>query len=179
MVNTTLTTRGLDLGRISPVGKQSYLRRRLQGCRSLSNRVSTPTAFTEKRRHRGESLGAQRYRHHDKAGFPSPGLIYNVNFWERGEKGRGRVVGFKCRSHPFAIGVAGERVVSPVENNVDFFEWQCLHFLLKTPFLFKLHSPQNFFGIVGLFVRHSFLQATLAWDSFGEKNGAADFLIKN
>ncbi|HBE79927.1 MAG TPA: hypothetical protein DDW65_19430 [Firmicutes bacterium] len=43
------------------------------------------------------------------------------------------------------------------------------------PFLFKLHSPQNFIVGGGFFVRHSFLPTTLAWDSFGEKNGTADF----
>ena len=67
----------------------------------------------EERCDRGVSLGAQRHRHHDKAGFPSPGLIYNVFFWERGEKGRGRAVGFLaifisrrvCRSHPFVLEV--------------------------------------------------------------------------
>ena len=43
------------------------------------------------------------------------------------------------------------------------------------PFLFKLHSPQNFIVGGGFFVRHSFLSTTLAWDSFGEKNSTHDF----
>lgn len=42
-------------------------------------------------------------------------------------------------------------------------------------FLFKLHSP--FHGIAGggIFVRHTFLPVSLAWQTFGEKNGARDF----
>ena len=72
----------------------------------------------EERCDRGESLGAQRHKHHDKTGFPSPGLIYNVNFWERGEKGRGRAVGFLAifisrrvlPLTPFCLGGAGGRV---------------------------------------------------------------------
>jgi Predicted restriction endonuclease len=43
------------------------------------------------------------------------------------------------------------------------------------PFLFKLHSPQNFIVGGGFFVRHSFLPLSLAWDSFGIKNGTSDF----
>ena len=43
------------LGRKTAVGPQNYPRRRLHGWRSLSNRASAPTAFTEKRRHRGVS----------------------------------------------------------------------------------------------------------------------------
>ncbi len=43
------------------------------------------------------------------------------------------------------------------------------------PFLFKLHSPQNYIVGGGFFVRHSFLPTTLAWDSFAEKNGTPDF----
>ena len=43
------------------------------------------------------------------------------------------------------------------------------------PFLFKLHSPDNFIVGGGFFVRHSFLPLSLAWDSFGSKNGAPDY----
>jgi putative restriction endonuclease len=39
------------------------------------------------------------------------------------------------------------------------------------PFLFKLHSPDNFIVGGGYFVRYSALPASLAWDAFGEKNG--------
>lgn len=42
-------------------------------------------------------------------------------------------------------------------------------------FLFKLHSPYNYIVGGGFFVRHSFLPLSLAWDSFGEKNGASDY----
>jgi putative restriction endonuclease len=41
------------------------------------------------------------------------------------------------------------------------------------PFLFKLHSPDNFIVGGGHFVRYSALPASLAWDAFGPKNGVA------
>lgn len=41
------------------------------------------------------------------------------------------------------------------------------------PFLFKLHSPDNFIVGGGHFVRYSALPASLAWDAFGSKNGVA------
>lgn len=40
-------------------------------------------------------------------------------------------------------------------------------------FLFKLHSPDNFIAGGGFFVKHSNIPLSLAWDAFGEKNGAA------
>jgi putative restriction endonuclease len=40
-------------------------------------------------------------------------------------------------------------------------------------FLFKLHSPYNFVVGGGLFIRHSNVPLSLAWEAFGEKNGAA------
>ena len=43
------------------------------------------------------------------------------------------------------------------------------------PFLFKLHSPDNFIVGGGFFVRFSALPARLAWEAFGEKNGVADY----
>jgi putative restriction endonuclease len=39
------------------------------------------------------------------------------------------------------------------------------------PFLFKLHSPDNFIVGGGFFVRYSALPSSLAWDAFGSKNG--------
>lgn len=44
------------------------------------------------------------------------------------------------------------------------------------PFLFKLHSPDNYIVGGGFFVRHSFLPLSLAWESFQQKNGAPDYL---
>jgi putative restriction endonuclease len=41
------------------------------------------------------------------------------------------------------------------------------------PFLFKLHSPNNFVVGGGFFVRYSALPASLAWDAFEGKNGVA------
>jgi putative restriction endonuclease len=43
------------------------------------------------------------------------------------------------------------------------------------PLLFKLHAPQNYIAGGGFFVRYSLLPLTLAWEAFGEKNGAPDF----
>jgi putative restriction endonuclease len=44
-----------------------------------------------------------------------------------------------------------------------------------SPFLFKLHSPQNFIVGGGFYIRHSLLPLSMAWDAFGEKNGAPNF----
>lgn len=43
------------------------------------------------------------------------------------------------------------------------------------PFLFKLHSPDNFIAGGGFFRHATLLLASTAWDAFGEKNGAASF----
>ena len=43
------------------------------------------------------------------------------------------------------------------------------------PFLFKLHSPDNYIVGGGFFVRFSALPARLAWEAFGEKNGVQDY----
>jgi putative restriction endonuclease len=40
------------------------------------------------------------------------------------------------------------------------------------PFLFKLHSPRNFIVGGGFFAHSSILPSSLAWQAFGEKNGA-------
>lgn len=40
------------------------------------------------------------------------------------------------------------------------------------PMLFKLHSPENFVVGGGFFAHSSLLPASLAWEAFGEKNGA-------
>jgi putative restriction endonuclease len=37
-----------------------------------------------------------------------------------------------------------------------------------TPFLFKLHAPNNYIVGGGFFVRFSALPARLAWEAFGE-----------
>jgi putative restriction endonuclease len=41
------------------------------------------------------------------------------------------------------------------------------------PFLFKLHSPNNFIVGGGFFVRYSLLPASIAWDAFKAKNGVS------
>lgn len=42
-------------------------------------------------------------------------------------------------------------------------------------FLFKLHSPRNFIVGGGIFLQHSNLPVSIAWEAFGEKNGAPNF----
>lgn len=41
------------------------------------------------------------------------------------------------------------------------------------PFLFKLHSPNNFIVGGGFFAHSTLLPVSLAWESFGIANGAA------
>lgn len=41
------------------------------------------------------------------------------------------------------------------------------------PFLFKLHSPNNFIVGGGYFIKHTVLPLSLAWLAYGEKNGTA------
>ena len=44
-----------------------------------------------------------------------------------------------------------------------------------SPFFFKLKRPHNMIGGFGFFTHHSVLPAWLAWETFGEANGAATF----
>lgn len=44
------------------------------------------------------------------------------------------------------------------------------------PFLFKLHSPQNYIVGGGFFVRHTILPCSLAWSAFGTNNGVSDLV---
>src|SRR5437588_2884476 len=46
---------------------------------------------------------------------------------------------------------------------------------IAEPLLFKLHSPDDFIVGGGFFLRWTSLPASLAWDAFGEKNGARSF----
>jgi len=43
------------------------------------------------------------------------------------------------------------------------------------PFLFKLKSPIDAIGGVGFFSTHSFLPISVAWDTFGNRNGCESF----
>ncbi|MGH7412245.1 MAG: HNH endonuclease [Candidatus Methylomirabilis sp.] len=43
------------------------------------------------------------------------------------------------------------------------------------PFLFKLHYPEHFIVGGGFFAHSSIVPASLAWEAFGEKNGAVSF----
>jgi putative restriction endonuclease len=52
------------------------------------------------------------------------------------------------------------------------------HFRSLSPgelFLFKLHHPENFIVGGGVFAHFSVAPSRLAWDAFGEKNGAATY----
>ncbi|MEZ5344968.1 MAG: HNH endonuclease [Pyrinomonadaceae bacterium] len=42
-------------------------------------------------------------------------------------------------------------------------------------FLFKLHSPNNFIVGGGIFAHFSILPISIAWEAFGEKNGASSY----
>jgi putative restriction endonuclease len=44
------------------------------------------------------------------------------------------------------------------------------------PFLFKLKSPHNVIGGVGFFASHALLPLSIAWDTFGERNGCKTFV---
>lgn len=46
-----------------------------------------------------------------------------------------------------------------------------------SPFLFKLHSPLNYIVGGGYFVRYSALPISLAWEAFGENNGAPNIEV--
>jgi putative restriction endonuclease len=43
------------------------------------------------------------------------------------------------------------------------------------PFLFKLHYPENAVVGGGFFTHPSLLDASIAWDAFGPKNGAPSY----
>ena len=45
------------------------------------------------------------------------------------------------------------------------------------PFLFKLKAPVNAIGGMGFFVSESQLPLTLAWDTFGDRNGCGSYAI--
>ncbi len=46
-----------------------------------------------------------------------------------------------------------------------------------TPFLFKLKAPFNHIAGGGTFIQYSSLPLEMAWDAFGEKNGAPSFRV--
>ncbi|MCC6335354.1 MAG: HNH endonuclease [Myxococcales bacterium] len=46
-----------------------------------------------------------------------------------------------------------------------------------TPFFFKLKSPHNAIGGYGIFARYEAATPRLAWEAFGQKNGAPDFEV--
>ena len=43
------------------------------------------------------------------------------------------------------------------------------------PFLFKLKAPHNAIAGGGFFVNHTFLPLSVAWETFGKKNGLPDY----
>lgn len=65
----------------------------------------------------------------------------------------------------------------PEIDEVNFWQPSAGH-LFRTlspgePFLFKLHSPRDYIVGGGFFAHSTILPVSLAWDAFGEKNGAA------
>lgn len=72
-----------------------------------------------------------------------------------------------------------ERLRAQAPDEVNFWQpsGKALAIFLQpgVPFLFKLHSPDNFIVGGGFFVRFSALPARLAWEAFREKNGVADY----
>lgn len=69
------------------------------------------------------------------------------------------------------------RLRTPEEVNFWQPSSRCLAEFLEpgVPFLFKLHSPDNFVVGGGFFVRFSALAARLAWEAFRENNGVTDY----
>jgi len=70
-----------------------------------------------------------------------------------------------------------EFLASAPRDEVNFWSPSGIGFDSLKPgelFLFKLHSPLNFIVGGGFFLRHSQLPLSLAWEAFGEKNGAPD-----
>lgn len=82
----------------------------------------------------------------------------------------------------FYVGVTDEqwfdfhRTRKPDEVNfwrpMSRFDFRALE--LGEPFLFKLHYPKHYIVGGGFFASYSRLPLSVAWDIFGEKNGAAD-----
>ncbi|MCO5949231.1 HNH endonuclease [Mucilaginibacter flavidus] len=66
-------------------------------------------------------------------------------------------------------------------NPEDVNFWQpggSVNFRLLTPnapFLFKLKYPMNAIGGVGFFSSHTFLPISVAWDTFGDRNGCKSY----
>ena len=62
---------------------------------------------------------------------------------------------------------------------VNFWSPSATNFRALEPgelFLFKLHAPRNFIVGGGVFAHANSLPCTLAWEAFGESNGAASFV---
>jgi putative restriction endonuclease len=69
--------------------------------------------------------------------------------------------------------------VKPELAEVNFWSPSATNFRALEPgelFLFKLHSPRNFIVGGGVFAYANSLPCSLAWEAFGEANGAASLL---
>lgn len=67
----------------------------------------------------------------------------------------------------------------PELDEVNFWAPSGISFKALSPgelFLFKLHSPRNFIVGGGTFAYSTTLPSSLAWNSFGEKNGAVSLM---
>jgi putative restriction endonuclease len=66
----------------------------------------------------------------------------------------------------------------PNLDEVNFWSPGATNFRALQPgelFLFKLHSPNNFIVGGGIFAHSNVTPCSLAWEAFGEKNGAASY----
>src|SRR6266403_308921 len=68
-----------------------------------------------------------------------------------------------------------DRLRAKAPDEVNFWQPSASFLEPGSPFLFKLHSPDNYIAGGGFFVRFSALPARLAWEAFGEKNGVSDY----
>jgi putative restriction endonuclease len=69
------------------------------------------------------------------------------------------------------------RGLRPPPDEVNFWQPSAHGFNAPpgTPFFFKLKSPHNAIGGFGIFARYEAATPRLAWEAFGEKNGAASY----
>jgi putative restriction endonuclease len=67
----------------------------------------------------------------------------------------------------------------PDIDEVNFWAPGATNFKALTPgelFLFKLHSPNNVIAGGGIFAHATNMPCSLAWEAFGEANGAASLV---
>jgi putative restriction endonuclease len=70
------------------------------------------------------------------------------------------------------------RDLNPPPDEVNFWTpgLQAVPHAVGTPWLFKLHSPNNFIVGGGYFTHHSQMPLNMAWDAFEQKNGVSSLV---